>query len=170
MYSGPAAGPDSVAPRPGIETLHLDVRDPGSVRRCVQEVIERAGAIEVLVNDAGYALIGGVEESSEAEIAAQFDTNFYGVVRLTQAVLPHMRARGNGRILNLSSLAGRVALLIVVSAPGASMVVVDSATKSFSSPEFPFKRDDHALNSRVGGTIRTRRRDGANSYFRSCVA
>jgi short-subunit dehydrogenase len=107
---GSSRRPDSVERRPGIEMLALDVRDPDSVRRCIQEVIERAGAIDVLINNAGYALMGGVEESSEAEIAAQFDTNFYGVVRLTQAVLPHMRARGNGRILNLSSLAGRVAL------------------------------------------------------------
>jgi NAD(P)-dependent dehydrogenase (short-subunit alcohol dehydrogenase family) len=91
---GTSRRPDSVERRPGIEMLALDVRDPDSVRRCIQEVIERAGAIDVLINNAGYALMGGVEESSEAEIAAQFDTNFYGVVRLTQAVLPHMRARG----------------------------------------------------------------------------
>ncbi len=90
--------------------LSLDVRDPHSVQQCVSEVQARAGKIDALVNNAGYALIGGAEESSDAEIAAQFDTNFYGVVRLIRAVLPGMRSRRHGRIVNISSLAGQVPL------------------------------------------------------------
>lgn len=107
---GTSRDPGRRPPIPGVEMLSLDVRDPDSVQRCVGEVLSRAGKIDVLVNNAGYALMGGVEESSEAEITAQFDTNFYGLIRLTRAVLPGMRDRRHGRIVNISSLVGRVPL------------------------------------------------------------
>jgi NAD(P)-dependent dehydrogenase (short-subunit alcohol dehydrogenase family) len=91
---------------PGIEIVHLDVRDDLSVRDAVKSVLEKAGAIHVLVNNAGYALAGAVEETSVEEAREQFETNFFGVMRLTQAVLPIMRRQGYGRIVNISSMAG----------------------------------------------------------------
>lgn len=88
--------------------VQLDVRDPESVGRCVATVMEAGGRIDVLVNNAGYALAGAVEETSIEEAQAQFDTNFFGAMRMIQAVLPIMRAQGQGRIINITSLAGMI--------------------------------------------------------------
>ena len=90
----------------GLRTLALDVTDDSSMRAAV----DAAGPIDVLVNNAGYGLYGTVEQLPMAEIRRQFETNFFGLVRLTQLVLPGMRAAGSGRILNVSSMGGRATL------------------------------------------------------------
>ena len=90
----------------GIEIVRLDVTDQASVQNAVKSVLAEAGRLDALVNNAGYALIGGIEETSLAEAQQQFDTNFFGVLRMTQAVLPAMRAQGSGRIVNVSSVLG----------------------------------------------------------------
>ena len=90
----------------GLRTLALDVTDESSMRAAVAA----AGPIDVLVNNAGYGLYGTVEQLPMAEIRRQFETNFFGLVRLTQLVLPGMRAAGGGRILNVSSMGGRATL------------------------------------------------------------
>ena len=90
----------------GLRTLALDVTDESSMRAAV----DAAGPIDVLVNNAGYGLYGTVEQLPMAEIRRQFETNFFGLVRLTQLVLPGMRAAGGGRILNVSSMGGRATL------------------------------------------------------------
>jgi len=94
------------APIPTVELVGMDVRNEASVRRGIQSVIARTGRIDVLVNNAGVNLIGAVEETAIAEGAALFDTNVFGLLRATQAVLPHMRAQGSGRIVNVSSVLG----------------------------------------------------------------
>jgi NAD(P)-dependent dehydrogenase (short-subunit alcohol dehydrogenase family) len=86
----------------------LDVRDDDSVREWVEDVLKQAGRIDVLINNAGVSLGGAVEEASPEDARALFETNLFGVLRVTNAVLPHMRANGGGRIINISSLAGRV--------------------------------------------------------------
>ncbi len=91
-----------------ITPLRLDVTDPESVDRVVGETLARFGRIDVLINNAGYGLYGPLEEVSEAQVWRQFDTNVLGQWRLAKAVLPSMRARGAGKIVNVSSLAGRV--------------------------------------------------------------
>jgi NAD(P)-dependent dehydrogenase (short-subunit alcohol dehydrogenase family) len=91
-----------------LETLQLDVCDEGSVRLAVAEVLVKAGAIGVLVNNAGLSYMATVEDMSMADWRDQFETNFFGVIRLTQAVLPHMRARRKGRIVMISSVSGLV--------------------------------------------------------------
>jgi len=95
---------------PGVELVHLDVRDDRSVQDAVKSVLEKAGSIQVLVNNAGYALAGAIEETTVEEAREQFETNFFGVMRLTQAVLPIMRQQGQGRIVNVSSMAGLLPL------------------------------------------------------------
>jgi NAD(P)-dependent dehydrogenase (short-subunit alcohol dehydrogenase family) len=90
----------------GIELVHLDVTDEQSVTTAVQSFLQKAGGIQVLVNNAGYALAGAVEETSVEKARQQFETNFFGVMRLVQAVLPVMRRQGYGRIVNISSMAG----------------------------------------------------------------
>jgi short-subunit dehydrogenase len=89
--------------------LPLDVRSDTSVEAAVQSLLEQAGRIDVLVNNAGYAQVGAIEESSIADVQAQLDTNLLGVVRMIKAVLPVMRKQGSGRIINVSSVVGQVA-------------------------------------------------------------
>jgi NAD(P)-dependent dehydrogenase (short-subunit alcohol dehydrogenase family) len=96
--------------RQGIRTLALDVTDEASMTAAVAAIEDAAGPVGVLVNNAGYGLYGPVEQLPMDEIHRQFETNFFGLVRLTQLVLPGMRRRGRGRILNVSSMGGRITL------------------------------------------------------------
>jgi len=94
----------------GIRTLALDVTDDDSMAVAVRTIEAESGPIGVLINNAGYGLYGAVEQVPMDEIRRQFETNFFGLVRLTQLVLPAMRTAGRGRILNVSSMGGRVTL------------------------------------------------------------
>ena len=94
----------------GITTLPLDVTDETSMTEVVGQITAERGAVALLVNNAGYELAGPVEEIPPAEARRQFDTNFFGLARLTQLVIPGMRARRSGRIINLSSVFGRIAV------------------------------------------------------------
>lgn len=89
--------------------LRLDVTDPKQVASAVKEAEARFGAVDVLVNNAGYGYRGAVEEADEAEVRELFETNFFGLVSMIQAVLPGMRAHRRGHIVNISSVAGRLA-------------------------------------------------------------
>ena len=92
----------------GVTMLVADVTDDASVKKLIDDILAKAGRIDLLVNNAGIGLEGAAEESSIAQVRALFETNFLGVVRVTNAVLPVMRTQGSGRILNLSSAAGLV--------------------------------------------------------------
>ena len=93
----------------GAMILPLDVTDEASIEAAVEAVLERCGRIDVLVNNAGYAPRGAVEELEIAAVQRMFDVNVHGIIRLVRAVAPSMRARGSGRIVNISSVAGRIA-------------------------------------------------------------
>jgi NAD(P)-dependent dehydrogenase (short-subunit alcohol dehydrogenase family) len=92
----------------GITMLICDVTDDASVQKMVDEVLSRAGRIDLLINNAGVGLLGGAEESSTTQARALFDVNFFGVLRVTNAVLPTMRLQQKGRIINMSSIMGRI--------------------------------------------------------------
>ena len=92
-----------------ILALTLDVTDSVQIEAVVAETLRVFGAIDVLVNNAGYGYVGAIEEGEEAAVRALFDTNFFGALALTRAVLPHMRGRRSGRIINNSSQAGLMA-------------------------------------------------------------
>jgi NAD(P)-dependent dehydrogenase (short-subunit alcohol dehydrogenase family) len=91
-----------------IETVEMDVCDDGSVQAAVKSVLEKSGSIDVLINNAGVGYMAVVEELKLQDLYKQFETNVFGVLRVTQVVLPQMRERRSGRILMMSSVAGIV--------------------------------------------------------------
>ncbi|MCR3752690.1 oxidoreductase [Lentzea californiensis] len=95
-------------PADGVTFLDLDVTSEESVAAVVEQVLERFGRLDVLVNNAGIGANGAAEEISVAQAQTVFDVNVFGLMRMTKAVLPHMRSRGSGRIINVSSVAGFV--------------------------------------------------------------
>ena len=94
----------------GVKALSMDVTDEASMEAAVQQVIDAEGRIDVLINNAGYGFYGAIEDVPIDEARRQFEVNLFGLARLTQLVLPHMRAQGRGRILNISSMAGRITM------------------------------------------------------------
>jgi NAD(P)-dependent dehydrogenase (short-subunit alcohol dehydrogenase family) len=91
-----------------VSMLTCDVTDGDSVSALVSTVLAQTGRIDLLVNNAGVGLLGGAEESSVAQVQALFDVNLFGVMRMTNAALPSMRRRGEGRIINIGSILGLV--------------------------------------------------------------
>jgi len=96
------------APLEGVTFLDLDVTRDESVTALVAQVIERFDRLDVLVNNAGVGMAGAAEESSIRQSQAVFDINVFGTIRMTNAVLPHMRAQGVGRVVNVSSVLGLI--------------------------------------------------------------
>ena len=113
------------------EVLALDVTSQHSIDACVAQVVASAGRIDALVNNAGIGIGGFVEDLTLDDIRRQFDTNFFGVVAMTKAALPHMRAARSGRIVNISSIGGRTANAIL-SAYNASKYAVEGFSESLS--------------------------------------
>lgn len=91
-----------------IRVVQLDVTDENSINNAIQSILSESGRIDLLVNNAGYVLTGAFEDIGIDEIKALYETNVFGMIRVTQAVLPIMRKQGSGRIINISSGAGRV--------------------------------------------------------------
>ena len=100
---------DLAAAHPGTAlALPLDVTDPAQVAEAVRATEERFGGVDVLVNNAGYGYRGAVEEGDDADVRRLFDTNFFGAVAMVKAVLPGMRSRGSGAVVNVSSIGARI--------------------------------------------------------------
>lgn len=93
-----------------LRAIELDVDNDKSVIDAINTIVEERERIDVLINNAGYALGGALEDSSMDEIKAQFETNFFGAVRATKEVLPVMRRQGAGKIVNITSMGGRIAI------------------------------------------------------------
>ena len=93
--------------------LALDVTNADQVQQAVQQAHAHFGRLDVVVNNAGYSLVGTIEEASEADIKAEFDTNYFGTLRVIQAALPLLRQQGKGHIVGVSSTLGHVALPLI---------------------------------------------------------
>jgi short-subunit dehydrogenase len=92
----------------GISTIALDITDEDSIMNCVNTIQEKEGSIDVLVNNAGYGSFGAIEDVSMEEARRQFDVNIFGLARLTQLVIPKMRENRFGKIVNISSMGGKI--------------------------------------------------------------
>ena len=101
-----ARDPSNIAVHPRLLKLPLDVTNEGQARDAVARAVEEFGRIDVLVNNAGYGLLGAIEEASAVEVERVFATNVFGLLNVTRAVLPYMRKRRSGHIINMSSVGG----------------------------------------------------------------
>lgn len=123
-----------------ISTLQfeqLDVTNEESVQTAIRNIQNKVGSIDILINNAGYGLIGAFEDTSIAEIKQQYETNFFGLIRTTQAVLPLMRQQGSGLIVNISSGVGRFGIP-TLSAYASSKFALEGLTESMSYELEPF--------------------------------
>jgi NAD(P)-dependent dehydrogenase (short-subunit alcohol dehydrogenase family) len=127
----PAAGTDLAAADKNILVARLDVQDLASIDSAIAEGIARFGAIDAIVNNAGFGLFGIFEGASREKIQEQFDVNVFGVMDVTRAVLPHFRARRSGTIVNVSSGAG-VFGLPMISLYNASKFALEGFSESLS--------------------------------------
>jgi NAD(P)-dependent dehydrogenase (short-subunit alcohol dehydrogenase family) len=120
-----------------LQAIELDVDNDKSVADTINTIVEEIKRIDVLVNNAGYALGGALEDSTMDEIKAQFETNFFGAVRATKAVLPVMRRQGEGKIVNITSMGGRIAIPLSSSYHG-SKFALEGLSESIQYELEPF--------------------------------
>jgi NAD(P)-dependent dehydrogenase (short-subunit alcohol dehydrogenase family) len=113
-----------------LKVIQLDVNDEKSVSNAIDTIVKENGRIDILVNNAGFDLFGSLEELTIEEIKGQFETNFFGVVRATKAVIPTMRKQGSGTIINLSSIGGRIGLVPFNTSYHASKFALEGFTES----------------------------------------
>ena len=120
-----------------IEVLEIDVNNESTIRKAVEKILNDKKRIDVLVNNAGYFLVGCLEDLSIDELKEQFETNFFGVIRTIQAVLPTMRSQKSGIIVNISSVAGRIGFP-VTPAYISSKFAIEGLSESMRYELFPF--------------------------------
>lgn len=122
---------------PDFKLIPMDVRETASVNKGVEHIIAREGRIDVVVNNAGFALAGPVEETTVDDVKSQFETNFFGAIRVCQAVMPKMRAQQSGYIVNISSIGGVVGIPFQ-SAYSASKFALEGFSEAFRIEVKPF--------------------------------
>lgn len=130
----------SIVEKEKLSTLQfeqLDVTNEQSVQTAIRNIQNKAGKIDILINNAGYGLVGAFEDTSIDEIKQQFETNFFGLIRTTQAVVPLMRAQNSGLIVNISSGVGRFGIP-TLSAYASSKFALEGLSESMSYELEPF--------------------------------
>jgi NAD(P)-dependent dehydrogenase (short-subunit alcohol dehydrogenase family) len=115
----------------------LDVAQPGEAETALQAAVERFGRVDVLINNAGYGVVGAVEETSDAELRALMDTNFFGAAETIRAALPILRTQRNGAIVNISSMGGQMSFA-GFSAYSASKFALEGLSEALAAEVAPF--------------------------------
>jgi len=158
VYAGArktADGEELVAEAKGrgipLKAVQVDVTDDGSVRAAVSRVAKESGRLDNLVNNAGFGLLGTVEESTDEEILRQFDVNVFGVGRMCRAVLPRMRSQRSGVIVNISAWLGRMGFPLLTYY-NASKYAVEAITDSLRYEVAPFGIRVHSVLPGLFGT------------------
>jgi len=145
-----------------LKILHLDVNDNQSIKLAVKRITSDTGRLDILINNAGYGMFGPIEEITTQEIKKQFETNFFGTIRVIKSIVPIMRKQGNGIIVNISSMVGRFGVPLN-SAYVSSKFAVEGLSESiaFELEEFGIRviviepgvvKSDFFQNVRVKGT------------------
>ena len=134
-----------------VNTVNLDVQDTVSIQKAVEHVMAKEGKIDVLVNNAGFGLLATLEEGTDEEIFQQFDVNVFGLIKMTRAVLPHMRQAQSGVIINISSFLGKMGLPLL-SHYNASKYAVEGITDSLRFELAPFGIRVHSVLAGLFGT------------------
>ncbi len=134
-----------------VNTVNLDVQDTVSIQKAVEHVMAKEGKIDVLVNNAGFGLLATLEEGTDEEIFQQFDVNVFGLIKMTRAVLPHMRQAQSGVIINISSFLGKMGLPLL-SHYNASKYAVEGITDSLRFEVAPFGIRVHSVLAGLFGT------------------
>ncbi|TWI94763.1 NADP-dependent 3-hydroxy acid dehydrogenase YdfG [Mucilaginibacter frigoritolerans] len=120
-----------------VEAIKMDVNNNDEVNAAVQQAIARFGGIDVLINNAGYGILGAVEETPEEELRAQLETNFFGAVKVTRALLPLFRQQQHGAIVNISSMGGQMSFA-GFGAYSASKFALEGLSEALASELKPF--------------------------------
>jgi len=134
-----------------LKNIYLDVTKTDSVNIAVDTIIKNEGKIDVLVNNAGYGLVATVEDGTDEEMFNQFDVNVFGLLRVSRAVLPHMRKAKNGVIINISSFLGKMGLPLLAHY-NASKYAVEGIVDSLRFETLPFNVRVHSIQSGLFGT------------------
>lgn len=149
-----------------VNTVALDVQDTASIEQAVEHVMAKEGKIDVLVNNAGFGLLATLEEGTDEEIFQQFDVNVFGLIKMTRAVLPHMRQAHSGVIINISSFLGKIGLPLL-SHYNASKYAVEGITGSLRFEVAPFGIRVHSVLAGLFGTNFVKKGLVANSQTTS---
>ncbi|MGT2924472.1 oxidoreductase [Streptococcus caviae] len=96
----------------GVHPIYLDLTNEKTIKQVSEAILEKEGKLDILINNAGYAVYGAVEDVSLEDARKQFEVNLFGLARLTQEILPYMRAQKSGRIINISSIGGRITTIM----------------------------------------------------------
>jgi NADP-dependent 3-hydroxy acid dehydrogenase YdfG len=133
---GTSRNPERYANEVPFKLIALDVLNEATIIPAIKTIIEKEGRLDVLINNAGIGMLGSIEDSKAEEVKEVFETNVYGILRTTQAVLPHMRERKQGLIINVSSIAGYMGLPYrgIYSATKASVHMITEAMRMELKP------------------------------------
>jgi len=134
-----------------LKPIYLDVTNTQSINNAIRHIIAQEGAIDVLVNNAGYGLLSTVEDATDEEMFQQFDVNVLGLLKVTRAVLPHMRRARRGVIINISSFLGKMGLPLLTHY-NASKYAVEGIVDSLRFETLPYNVRVHAIESGLFST------------------
>jgi NAD(P)-dependent dehydrogenase (short-subunit alcohol dehydrogenase family) len=158
-----------------LEVLKLDVTDDKSVNDAIEKIENEQETIDILVNNAGYALVGPLEELSIQEFKEQFETNVFGVIKVTKSVLPIMRKQRNGTIVNVSSIAGRIGFPLTPAYVSSKFALEGlSESIAYELEQFGIKviivepgviKTNFDNNLKIGKNVSTTNTNGRNSQY-----